>query len=189
MLCAVLDRWYFFALNYQNCWCQMLTIRYDECWSTFVPMLLSIAWTLSQRSLRRCYEFPFCWLLCAAKLYSALVCRYVRVNLSLRLYLSPDCDALSMCHCRLRVCVRASVSPCPNATLQHWIPTYRTNAQLFRSILFFFSIFFFGEYLQRNWFLFHWNINLSFFVFIQLHPIDCRISLFISKKRISGLTL
>lgn len=69
-------------LNYQNWCCCTLKISYDVYWLTYVPMLLSIAYILSQRSFRCYFRFPFC-LLCAAKYNSAVhgctyVCQCVR---------------------------------------------------------------------------------------------------------------
>lgn len=71
-------------LNYQNWCCWTLKISYDVYWLTYVPMLLSIAYILSQRSFRCYFRFPFC-LLCAAKYNSAVhgctstyVCQCVR---------------------------------------------------------------------------------------------------------------
>lgn len=58
-------------LNYQNWCCWTLKISYDVYWLTYVPMLLSIAYILSQRSFRCYFRFPFC-LLCAAKYNSAV---------------------------------------------------------------------------------------------------------------------
>lgn len=101
---------------------------------------------------------------CFARLnsYSALVCRYVRVNLSLRLYLSPDCNALSMCPLRL-TCV------CASSYYEHYTAT--SNLRTAQMHNFFFDFIFLIIFLwivALNWFffIFHWNIkSYSLFLF------------------------
>lgn len=162
--------WYFFDLNYQN-WCYWtLTIWCDEYSSTFVPMLLSIAYILSQRSFRCYFEFPFC-LLCAAKHHNSAVhgCTFVNLCVWVNLRHAPVfvakatvCNSINSMCIRLYVCLCMYEMPILQYCLHMYVPETHCNLCLLLSIFFNLIYFFIFITLFVLWVFF--PIQFTYFI-------------------------